>query len=434
MNPLDALAEPPHDTISEQALLALMQSNPSPTIDICSNCLHDSDFYKPIHATIFQILKEQHAAGKSVDDVSLMPLMLRERIDVGEAYSLLINKPPHNTFGDFLRNVQNAACLRRIYISCHNTLKSISDPFTAPFRAIGDLKSELELCERATSTEIGKSLGEMWHAMIERMQGLTEQLPPIPTGIRQIDSKGMPRKGQMVLIGALRHVGKTALARQIAINCGKQKLKTLCFFAESSYEDEAANTMAVMSGVRTSDFSGAQQITAGMVKSMKQVLDDKPTVRIDTEPNLSVDTISHRCRILKATKGLDVVFVDYLQFLNTKTQKGQTREQAISEDARALKVLARELDVVLYLLVQLNDEVQPHEIPELRHIRESKGPVNHADIIWLMSAPDGIDHDPTSESGIQRRQLWNRKWRGVGAFSIPFELKFKGSTQQFLNT
>ncbi len=370
-------------------------------------------------------------------NLCFLPLILREKVNLADALDTMIHPPPARWFTDFLRNVQNAASLRKIYTACHKTLKAISEPCAESHTTIGELKSSIAACESSSSDKIGIPVEELWRSLIERMQGMTPQKPPIPTGIDQIDSRGRggPRKGQMVLIGALRHVGKTALARQIALNCAKTGFQTLCFFAESSDEDEAANTMAVMSGVEFKNFTGdSRTITKGTVSAMQRVLeDDKPKLRIDTEPSLSVDIIEYRCRVLKATKGLDVVFVDYLQFLHSKQTKMQTREQVISEDARRIKVLARELDVVLYLLVQLNDEVQPHEIPELRHIRESKGPVNHADIIWLMSAPDGIDHDPTAESGIQRRQLWNRKWRGVGAFSVPFELKFKGSTQQFLN-
>jgi replicative DNA helicase len=108
----------------------------------------------------------------------------------------------------------------------------------------------------------------------------------------------------------------------------------------------------------------------------------------------------------------------------------------LADDARRIKVLARQLDIVIYLLVQLNDEVAPEDTPEIRHIRESKGPSNHADVILLMSAPDGISHNPTDENNhnhTQRRHLWVRKWRGVGAFSEPLNLSFNGASQRFIN-
>jgi replicative DNA helicase len=138
--------------------------------------------------------------------------------------------------------------------------------------------------------------------------------------------------------------------------------------------------------------------------------------------------------LLAATKGIDVVFVDYLQFMSTKSRPGQSREQLVADDARRLKILARQLDIVIYLLVQLNDEITPEQEPLLSHLRESKGPANHADCVLLISAPDGIAHDPSAASfATTKRLIWNRKWRGSGAFNKAIQIEFRGATQQFIN-
>lgn len=273
--------------------------------------------------------------------------------------------------------------------------------------------------------------------LVENMQNPQSKAKPIPTGITKIDenTRGGPRRGQMVLIGALRHVGKTAFVRQVALNTASSGYKVLAFLAESSDEEEAANSMSVMSGHPTEKFRDSDHLEKGTKDAMMRVMSgDIPDLRIDTEPNLSVGLIESKCQLLKATQGVDVVIIDYLQFLKTNGTKGQNREQMVAEDARRIKVMARQLNIVVYLLVQLNDEISVEEEPEVKHMRESKGPANHADITLLMSAPDGISHDKNAAGGTQKRSLWNRKWRGVGAFKQPFDLTFKGSTQQFLNS
>lgn len=344
-------------------------------------------------------------------------------------------------FSYYMAEIVNAQVLRKAFTACYSSLKRLADPTENAMEVIGAAQSDLTACMAVAKPSNGHTLKELWHSLVEQMQMKENPSPPIPTGLHSIDSRsrGGPRRQQMILIGALRHVGKTALARQLAVNAGIDGRKVLCFFAESADMDEAANTMAVMSGLPTKHFTGdSRTIDNQTIKAMGAVTRGTiPHIRIDTEPNLSVDLIESRCRYTKETEGLDVVFIDYLQFLNAKqAYKGQNREQMLADDARRIKVLARQLDVVIYLLVQLNDEVAPEDTPEIRHIRESKGPSNHADIILLMSAPDGISHNPTDENNAkhnQRRHLWVRKWRGVGAFSEPLNLCFNGASQRFIN-
>jgi replicative DNA helicase len=238
------------------------------------------------------------------------------------------------------------------------------------------------------------------------------------------------------LFGGLRHTGKTAWARCCAINQGKAGYKVVCFFAESSDADEGVNSMAVLTGFPTKSFCGKKKetLTKLLCEKMIDASRNVPDVSIDTTASLSVEMIENRCRYIKQTKGLDVIFIDYLQLLQGDMARGQNREQYVSEQARRIKVLARELDCAIFMLVQLNDEVAPEDVPEIRHLRESKGPANHADCVMLLQAPNGIGHK--SNQGAEERQLrhiWNRKWRGVGASDEAWAIDFHGQTQRFHN-
>ena len=336
----------------------------------------------------------------------------------------------------FLLQVVNCAILRKTFQALYSALQNVADPRADPQTIISRAQNELNLCAASTAMEAGRTMKSLLMDVVANMQNPNPLDTAIPTGFRIIDesTNGGIRRGQLCLFGGLRHTGKTAWARCCAINQGKAGYKVLCFFAESSDADEGVNSMAVLTGYPTKSFSGKKEealtkmLSGRMIEASKNVLD----IRIDTTPSLSVEMIENRCRYLKQTKGLDVIFIDYLQLLQGDIARGQNREQYVSEQARRIKVLARELDCAIILLVQLNDEVAPEDIPEIRHLRESKGPANHADCVMLLQAPHGIGHKSNQSSGErQLRQIWNRKWRGVGASDEPWALDFHGQTQRF---
>ena len=437
MNILDAKVELPSNLYAERTILSIAYNFPKQSMPIAQACLSHDDFYNPMFSSIWKVLTKLHSANVEITPFAVVPEFLNAGIDPGIAIAEISDGPTANHLPQAIGIVRKKAQLRRIFQTSYETMKSTLEFDADPDAITNEQKMTLTLSLAQSGAQVGENLKDVWTRLIDRMQGVTESKPAIATGIDVMDkrTRGGPRRGQFVLVAALRHVGKTALMRQIALNCARS-YNVLCFFAESSEEEEAANTMAASSGLSVDRFTGdSKTITKETVSGMMRVMNDvTPNLRLDTDPSLSIDKIESRCKLLKATSGLDVVFVDYLQFLNSRqAYKGQTRENMIAEDARRLKILARELDIVVYCAAQLNDEVKAEEVPEVHHFRESKGPVNHADIILMMNAPEGVAHDPSKPNETQVRHLYNRKWRGVGAFTAPFGLKFKGSTQQFLN-
>lgn len=302
--------------------------------------------------------------------------------------------------------------------------------------------------ESETKTTIGVPVQDLIRGTIERMSGEVPETEIIPTGLKAVDAmaRGGVRRGQMILIGALRHLGKTALARQLGFNAGGNGYIVHNFFAESSNEEEGDAGAAVISGVpmqkltrRNAPEKGDMSKLMGAVELWsKKNPEGEFNVKItyDNTPSLTLSKIESSCRLMKATTGLDIIFVDYLQMIQASGAENKDvkiREQIVSRDALRLKVLARQLGIVVYVLAQLNDEVKQTDEPQMTHIRESRGPANHSDVVLLLSAPpEGIGHDPNqSDKTITTRLLWNRKWRGVGTWTNPVELQFHGATQRF---
>ena len=441
-NPLDPAQPLPNNEGAEIGVIACcFDARPEQrqlALTIAGNALLPDSFYNPAHQTIWRIMMEERAKGNPITEVSIGSLLYPHGLNADFAEMVKSERTHADGLTYFLDQVVNCALLRKTFQVLYTALQNVADPRVDAHTSIAKAQNELNLCAASTAMEAGRTLKSLLMDVVDNMRTHDPKNTAIPTGIKPIDSvtNGGVRRGQLCLIGALRHLGKTSLARCIALNQGKSGYKVLCFFAESSDADEGANSMAVLTGYAAKNFTGQKEsnLFTGLSKKMIEAATTAPDIRIDTTASLSIEVIENRARYLKQTKGLDVIFVDYLQFLQGDQQRGQNREQQVSEQARRLKILARELDVSLYLLVQLNDEISPEEAPEIRHIRESKGPSNHADCILLMSSPNGIGHDPSnSETQRQLRQLWNRKWRGVGAMTKPINLDFHGPTQKFSN-
>ena len=440
-NPLDPATPLPHDEESEKKVLAACmddgEDNRKLAMTICMAVLTPESFYIPVHASIWKVMVEENAKGTPLTRTTLVLPFMAKAIRMSEIAEITSDgffNP--GVFQHALSRIVNAQTLRAGFAACYAGMKQMADPLASATQSLATVQSALSSCVLSTKMETGKTLKQLWGELIEQMQNPETVTPAILTGIRCLDdARVSPRKGQLVLLGALRHVGKTALARQLALNAGNAGHKVLCFFAESADMDEAINTMAASTGKPTSDFT-KNPVQSGTVSAMAwQMGKPVPNIRIDTEARLTVDMIEMRSRYLKQTEGLDVIFCDNLQYFACKQQfNGETREQSLSNQALRLKYLARELGVVIYLLVQLNDTITVEETPEISTMRESKGPAGHADCILLMSAPYGIDYDQTGNgNALQTRYIWNRKFRMVGAHSKPFELKFDGKSQRFIS-
>lgn len=440
-----ALTPLPSDVAAEKSLVGMILSDVAAGKNATSLALifaglDDSDFYHPEMRSMVTILRDRHAQGLPTNMRAVLPDLLSGKVNIADAADAITSEAPPSELAYCIGRVKSAATMRKLWSVCDRTVQQITSASLNddPQVLIGILKSQIDLCQTAASTKYGSSLKELLMDLVESVENGKPKAQPIPLGIQTIDQwcDGGPRRGQTIFLGALRHVGKTAFMRQVAINTARAGFHTLCQFMESSEEDEAAFCASILSGVQANAFrtNGEDQRSQKVIRGLQNACRHAGIpLHIDTESTLTIETVENRARLAKATRGLDVLMIDYLQlFSHQNTHRGQTREQMISEDARRLKVLGKELNCLLIVAGQLNDEVDPKEAPEIRHLRESKGPANHADIVLLMSAPDGIDHDPSEENPSQsKRQLWNRKWRGYGAFSKPFELLLDGKTQRF---
>lgn len=437
-NPLKPL---PSCEQTEKSILSIAIEHAAKCLPILAATVPEDYFYYPAARVIYSAMLEEYRDGREISFMSMVVKATRGEIPCqpSEFAELTILSVSPSHFPHYLTRLRNAAVYRNGIAAAEKLVKEAMDADLSddPIPLMSDACAAMQAAQLTASIDTGIPVKKLWAGLFEALEHGTQASPPVPTGFPPIDrsTRGGPRRGQLVVVAAFRHVGKTAFLRQIALQTAEAGFNVIAFMMESSEEEESVNTMAAQANVAVSDISpGTFMPTAGIVQKIHKAASSTLSLRIDTSGRQTVESISAKCRLAKAAGGLDVIIVDYLQLLASRpAYRTQTREQIISEDAAELKRLARELNCVLYVGAQLVDAagLDSTTPPEMHHVRECKAIANHCDVFLGMNAPEGIAHDPTGPARGVLRDIYSRKWRGVGAFDRPFQMNFHGSTQRF---
>ena len=220
----------------------------------------------------------------------------------------------------------------------------------------------------------------------------------VPTGFRDIDdvTQGL-QPGQMIVVAGRPAMGKSTLgvdfARSAALHHG---LTTIIFSLEMSKNELAQRIISAESNIPLAAMRRADDITPerwAILNELQGKLQNAPLF-IDDSPNMSLMEIRAKCRRLKQTNDLKLVVIDYLQLM-TSGKAVESRQQEVSDFSRALKLLAKELEVPVVALSQLNrgPEMRQDKKPQLSDLRESGSIEQDADVVFLVHRPDAYDKE-----------------------------------------
>jgi replicative DNA helicase len=206
-----------------------------------------------------------------------------------------------------------------------------------------------------------------------------------PTGFRPLDKRsGGLQTSDLIIVAAETSQGKTSFAIKLAMNCGCP----IAFYSmEMKKEQIAARMISISSGVPANeilysklDGGQIQQIDRGVAK-----VENLP-VYFDDRSTSNIETILSSIRMMKIKYGIKGVVVDYLQILNVN-MKGSNKEQQMGDVARRLKNIAKELDIWVIALSQLNRDAQ-NPVPSLARLRDSGQIAEAADMVILIYRPE----------------------------------------------
>lgn len=399
---------PPHSLESEMSLLGSMILDPAVIADVLPHVHSEDMFYSAAHAAIFRAIigiYEQHQSGDLVMLVDRLRDSQMLRDIGGEEYLVkLAEAVPAATSAPFYaRMVADKHRLRRLIEAAGQILYDAYHP-TEDAASVGEVvdKAEGRIFAIAEQAQAGdaQSLAELLTEEISRLEALEGKgFSGVPTGYHELDEKlsGL-HKGEMVIIAARPSMGKTALAlniaEQIALGGGaagdrakRERVPVAFFSLEMSKEAVTSRLLSARSGVDSHKMRTGAFNEADFQKLIRAAgeLGEAP-IYIDDTPNLTVLGLRARARRLVRRHDVRCIVVDYLQLLSSPTAARESRQVEVSEISRGIKSLARELDLPVVCLAQLNRGATQREgnTPRLSDLRESGSIEQDADVVILL--------------------------------------------------
>ncbi|MBO9556195.1 replicative DNA helicase [Cellulomonas sp.] len=374
---------PPQDLDAERSVLGGMMISKDAIADVIEQ-LRGTDFYRPAHEVIYDSILDLYGRGEPADAITVAD-ELTKRGEIGRIggapylHTLISSVPTAANAGYYARIVRERAVLRKLVEAGTRIVQlGYGTDGGDVDEIVNNAQAEVyAVTERRTSEDylilgdiIGGAVDEI-EAAGHRQEGMTG----VPTGFADLDrlTNGL-HPGQMIVLAARPAIGKSTLGIDIARSAAiKHNLTSVVFSLEMSRNEITMRLLSAEARVHLQKLRTGQmgeddwaKIAATMGK-----ISEAPLF-IDDSPNMSLMEIRAKCRRLKQKHDLKLVIIDYLQLMSSG-KRVESRQQEVSEFSRALKLLAKELQVPVIALSQLNRgaEQRTDKRPQMSDLRES---------------------------------------------------------------
>ena len=383
----------PNSAEAEQSVIGSMLMDRDAIVDV-ADILTKDDFYYSQYGLLFEAMVKLYNEGKPVDLLTvsnkLKEMGAPDSVSSMEYVGDIIAVVPTSTHAkQYARIVQDKATLRKMIKFTEKTTEACY----AGKSEVAELleASEKELFDIVQKRNGGDEFVPMQDIVLNVLDTIEasakrgSKITGVPTGFIDLDEKLTGLHGsELILIAARPAMGKTAFALNIAQNAAmKSGVPCAIFSLEMSKEQLATRLIAMDSMVDSQAIRTGQLVDSDWDKLMDSTFRVGSTpMFIDDTPGISIAELRSKCRKLKQTQNIGLIIIDYLQLMNGSS-RAESRQQEISEISRSLKKLARELDVPVVALSQLNRAVDSREDhkPVMSDLRESGAIEQDADVI-----------------------------------------------------
>ena len=383
---------PPQNIEVEQSILSaiLIENNTLPEV---LEVVSEKDFYRESHRKIFAAMVDLFERNEPADLITITNILKEQgRLEsVGGASYLaeLVDTVPMATnAAHYAKIVREKATLRQL-------IERAASITTRCFEDRGDVEEVLDFAERSIFDISENKVRPAFHSLadilndtykaVEDAVGNKILVTGVPTGYHMLDEKtsGL-QPSDLIVIAGRPSMGKTALALNIAQNAGIQTgIPVGIFSLEMSKEQLSLRMLSSEARIDSSRMRGGflSESDLARINRAAGTLYDLP-IYIDDSPAISALEIRAKARRMKMEKGLGLVIVDYLQLMRGRAS-AERRDLEISEISRSLKALAKEINIPVVALSQLNRKVEErsNKRPVLSDLRESGAIEQDADVI-----------------------------------------------------
>ncbi|MDO3331406.1 replicative DNA helicase [Mycobacteroides abscessus] len=398
--------QPPQDVAAEQSVLGGMLLSKDAIADVLEK-VRPADFYKPNHQSIYEVILELYGRGEPADPVTVAAELERRSIlrRVGGApylHTLIATVPTAANAGYYAGIVAEKALLRRLVAAGTRIVQyGYAGADGAEVADVVDrAQAEVyDVTERRNSEDF-VPLEELLQPTMDELDAIASNggiAKGVPMGYRDLDAitNGL-QPGQLVIVAARPGVGKSTVALDISRSCALRHGQPAVFFSlEMSKTEIVMRLLSAEAKIKLADMRSGRMSDDDWTRLARKMSEiSEAPLYIDDSPNLTMMEIRAKARRLNQKAGLKLVVVDYLQLM-TSGKKHESRQQEVSEFSRNLKLLAKELEVPVIAVSQLNrgPEQRTDKRPQVSDLRESGSLEQDADMVILLHRPDAFERD-----------------------------------------
>ena len=394
----------PQSLEAEQAVLGSMLID-SRCIAEVIGILRPEDFFLQQNREIYETIYSMFNFSEVVDPVTVLDKMKERGVfteaSTGYVMQLMEITPTAANVRSYAQIVRDKSLLRAISEAATDINETVYQNAGSAADILENAEKRIFALRKDSAGDSLEHIGTVLLKVFDRLTELAESgnaFPGLSTGLMDLDRKinGL-NKSDLILIAARPGMGKTSLALNVALNAAKKSGKTIAFFSlEMSREQLGMRLMSNESFVDnqklvTGRLSEDEWAKIGLASSALSQTD----IRVDDNPTITVAEINAKCRRLD---NLALVVVDYLQLMTSSGERNssnENRQQIVSDISRALKIMAKELNVPVICLSQLSraNESRQDKRPMLSDLRESGAIEQDADIVMFLYRDDYYHED-----------------------------------------
>lgn len=390
---------PPHNIEAEEAVIGSLLVDGEAIHEIAPD-LEPGDFFTEKNQWVYDVCLSLYQRNEAINEITVAyELARRGKLDEigGAAYlSHLVSTVPTSLHIKYYAQIVSRLSVMRRLISAAGQIAAIgyeADPdIDATLGRAEDILFRIRRRQSPRDFVPIRQILDQYFEETGATRRLEEKIPHVLTGFTALDDfLGGLQRSDMVVLAARPSLGKTSLAFGITKNTAlKQQACVALFSLEMAREAVVQRLLASESGVdsrhvRRGDYTEDEE---------KRIMDasgilSEASIYVDDSPQLRISEMRSKARRLHFERGIDLVIVDYLQLLQG-TGRAESRVQEISEITRALKALARELDIPVLAVSQLSRAVEwrASHVPQLSDLRDSGSIEQDADVVLFIYRDD----------------------------------------------
>lgn len=397
---------PPHSREAEQSVLGAILLSRTATNQVMER-LETDDFYEPINGLVFEAARRLFDESRAIDVLTLAEELRRtnslEKIGGHERLADLSQSVPNISHADRYAGIVAEHAQRRRLIEVSQRVTDLAMNLDRTTDTVIDQAERMMLEVNDESVEDGlQPVKNLMQSVFEEIENQGDRLPGLPTGLKDLDERLMGlRPGTFVVVAGRPSMGKSAFAQTLASYTAEAGGVVALFSLEMSKEEVLTRLLSMVGEVNSSQIRAGvannQQLWDRLLEAGSRIHDWR--LYLDDSPEPTVTEIRAKCRRLRHDEGLQLVIVDYLQLMPSagvsSNRNPENRQQEIAEVSRSLKGLARELEIPVIGISQLNRavELRKDKRPMLSDLRESGAIEQDADVVLFLYREEYYEKD-----------------------------------------